>query len=433
MKLLRLKIENLKKVKDVELVPTDNLIIVGGKNGQGKTSVFDAYQYLVEGKGVQCKTPVHEGEKRARITGEFQAEPGEDMKDIVVSRTISETGNSVLTITTDDGLKFTKPQIILDKIHNRMRDPLAYIRMDRKEQLRLTQELVGLDFNELDQEYKALYDRRTDVNREARRLKDKLETMPHHDSELQEVSLSDLKGELKIKESQSHLYKDKKDALERIENGIRNTLEEIDRLKLEVKNLQETKTDLEEDLSRMEEPDVQEVWNKLESAEETNRKVRENREYADVQSRLKEQEEKASDINQDLDKIELGKSDQLAKADFPVEGMGFDADGVTYNSLPFTEDQMATSLMLKVATAMSLALRPAEGSTKLNQIFIYRGSELDKESQEMVDQLANEHNAQIFLERVIRNEDDESECQVIIEDGMVRGIETEIIDEFGDI
>jgi len=34
--------------------------------------------------------------------------------------------------------------------------------------------------------------------------------------------------------------------------------------------------------------------------------------------------------------------------------------------------------------------------------------------------LAKEHDAQIFIERVIRNDDDAQECQVIIEDGVVK-------------
>ena len=43
MKINTLQIENVKRVKAVALSPTQNgLTVIGGRNGQGKTSVLDA-------------------------------------------------------------------------------------------------------------------------------------------------------------------------------------------------------------------------------------------------------------------------------------------------------------------------------------------------------------------------------------------------------
>ena len=43
IKINKLEIENVKRVKAVKIEPTlDGLTVIGGKNGQGKTSVLDS-------------------------------------------------------------------------------------------------------------------------------------------------------------------------------------------------------------------------------------------------------------------------------------------------------------------------------------------------------------------------------------------------------
>ena len=50
MKINSLQIENVKRVKAVTLEPTPNgLTIIGGKNGQGKTSILDAIAWALGG------------------------------------------------------------------------------------------------------------------------------------------------------------------------------------------------------------------------------------------------------------------------------------------------------------------------------------------------------------------------------------------------
>ena len=50
VKINNLEIENVKRVKAVRLQPTENgLTIIGGKNGQGKTSVLDAIAWALGG------------------------------------------------------------------------------------------------------------------------------------------------------------------------------------------------------------------------------------------------------------------------------------------------------------------------------------------------------------------------------------------------
>ena len=50
VKIRQLEIENVKRVKAVTLTPTENgLTVIGGRNGQGKTSVLDAIAWALGG------------------------------------------------------------------------------------------------------------------------------------------------------------------------------------------------------------------------------------------------------------------------------------------------------------------------------------------------------------------------------------------------
>lgn len=50
LKINSFEIENVKRVRAVSLEPTENgLTVIGGRNGQGKTSVLDALAYALGG------------------------------------------------------------------------------------------------------------------------------------------------------------------------------------------------------------------------------------------------------------------------------------------------------------------------------------------------------------------------------------------------
>lgn len=50
VKITAMEAENVKRIKAVKMVPTpDGLTIVGGDNGQGKTSVLDAIMWALGG------------------------------------------------------------------------------------------------------------------------------------------------------------------------------------------------------------------------------------------------------------------------------------------------------------------------------------------------------------------------------------------------
>ncbi len=107
----------------------------------------------------------------------------------------------------------------------------------------------------------------------------------------------------------------------------------------------------------------------------------------------------------DLDKT---KTDALAKAEFPVPGLSFDEDGVTFNSIPLA--QASSAEQIRVSLAIAMALNP-----KLRVLRIADGSLLDQESLALISETVTANDFQLWIERV-GNAD---EGAVIIEDGEI--------------
>ena len=62
VKISSFEIENVKRVKTVAYKPTQNgLTVVGGRNGQGKTSVLDAIAWALGGNKFAPSKPYREG------------------------------------------------------------------------------------------------------------------------------------------------------------------------------------------------------------------------------------------------------------------------------------------------------------------------------------------------------------------------------------
>ena len=168
----------------------------------------------------------------------------------------------------------------------------------------------------------------------------------------------------------------------------------------------EALTDLE-----LEDEDTAEIVQQMQEAEATNTKARQNKQRANQVAARDIWLAESMTLTDDLGEIDKDKADQLAAANFPIEGLSFDETGVRYQGLPF--DQASSAEQLRVSVAMGIATNP-----KLRVMLVREGSLLDSESLALLRDLAEEHDTQIFLERVGTGE----EMQVIIEDG--QGVES---------
>ncbi|WP_440102457.1 AAA family ATPase [Glutamicibacter mishrai] len=393
MKVISLTTTNYKRAKHVEIKPDPdgNLVIVAGKNGQGKSSVLDSIAAALGGANSKTTPkPIRDGEDRAEIVLETE--------ELTVTRVFTPSG-SRLTLTSKDGAKYPKAQAKLDElVGNLSMDPLAFTLLDDKKQLAQLLDLVDLPFDPelLEEERKAVFDERTTVNRRVKEFESALaqfgelpEGVPAN-----EVSVSELLGEYhKVQE----LSKNQEDARDDLQ-GAKDYLGQIEQ---QIAKLQRDREVTMRDIASAEEaianfpklPDLTEIQSQIDGAENTNRLVRKAKERGALSFQHEAAKGQANALTAKLDQIAKTKADGLASAQFPVDGLGFTEDGVTYQGVPFK--QASSAEQIRVSMAMAIALNP-----KLKVIRIQDGSLLDSDSLALIEDTAQEHGYQIWLEVV---------------------------------
>lgn len=409
MKIIKLAAENIKRIKAIEITPNSNLIVIGGRNAQGKSSVLDSIEYALAGVTSFPEKPIRIGENKARIVCELD--------DLIVTRKFSENTDS-LVITNKKGLRFPSPQAVLDKLVGKLGfDPLDFIRMNTKDQQSTLRKLVGLDFAETDANRQTLYDERTIINREIKRLENKVDSMTEYpDTPDSEISISELMIELKQREALNRENKTKRDYAANVHTQVEAQKVVVSRLEVELKqaqsrleNLCRVENESQLIISALEDVDEEEVKKEILNAETTNRKVQSNKGRASTMNELEEKKLTTVGLTKQIEEIEELKKTALAGAQFPIEGISFEENSVSYLGIPL--NQCSLSEQLKVSVAIGIAMNP-----RIKVILIRDGSLLDRENLRSIAEMAKEMDTQIWIERVGEDE----EVSVIIEDGMIK-------------
>ena len=106
----------------------------------------------------------------------------------------------------------------------------------------------------------------------------------------------------------------------------------------------------------------------------------------------------------------------IRNAAMPVPGLGFSAEGVTFNGLPF--DQASSAEQLRVSVAIAMAANP-----KLRVLRIKDGSLLDENGLRMIGEMAQAEDYQVWVESVRTD----GKVGIIMEDGAIAGYGEEVV------
>lgn len=414
MKILRLEADAFKRLKAVDITPLGNVVQITGRNAQGKTSVLDAIWAAIGGANHIQSEPIRKGATKARIKL--------DLGELIVTRSFTQKG-STLTVENAEGLAYKSPQRMLDDLVGALAfDPLAFTRMKARDQFDQLKTIakVDLDLDALDGQNRGDFEKRADLNREAKALRAQIDGLPAPTPVGEALDISSLFRQhqnLVAAQNAAALAAQQRQGKERQAAAMRQELEDIKAAFAKKKAVyEEMERELQElaeatDTAEMAEQ-IQAINNEIQSAQQANSTRQEALRTAerrkDLETRATETEAKAEALTEGMDARTKAKQDAIAAAKVPVPGLGFGEGVVLYNGVPF--DQASSAEQLRVSVAIAIA-----GNPKLRVIRIQDGSLLDDTSFQILADMAREHDMQCWVESVSNT----NTVGIVIEDGEV--------------
>lgn len=421
VKIMALEAENIKRIKAVALTPSPTgLTIVGGNNNQGKTSVLDALAWALGGDRFRPDAAQRDGavapaHLKVRLSN-----------GVVVER---KGKNASLTVTDPTGRRSGQ------QLLNAFVEPLAldlprFMEASDKEKADILLRIIGIgtELHTRDLEIKSLYDKRTFTGQLAAQKKHFAEELiSYPDAPEEPVSASDLirqQQEILARNGENQRKRNQLDKLIDEKNQLNFTLRDLDEkiedLKEEYEQTQAKFTDLEKQIfqarksaAQLQDESTAELEASIRDIEETNRKVRANLEKSRAED---EAARYASDYDKLTEAITRKRADRMALlngADLPLPELSVEDGALTYKGKHWRD--MSGSDQLRVAAAIVRRLNPDCGFVLLDKL-----EQMDMTTlQEFSAWLEAEH-----LQAIATRVSTGSECQIIIEDGMVKDAET---------
>jgi len=414
MKILRFYAENVLKLKAVEIVPKDNMVEIRGKNASGKSSILDSIvMALTGGKSIPEK-PINKGADKGKIIIELPM--------YKITRSFTKD-NSYLAIEAVDGSKVKSPQKFLDDLVGSISfDPLDFINKEGVEQRRVVLELIGVDVDALDKEEKELRDQRTIIGRDVKTAKATLDGLTFDQevgSDSEEVSIIDIAGKMNADMEFNVEWDRKNTDNEDRKNQAKANRQKIEEHKAEIIKLETAnntlKSEYESALAELnEEPkrDTSDVQSQIAKAEDTNRKIRSNKQYLDAKEKHTDQTKLYDSKTSEIETVEKKRKVALEGAKMPVDNLTFDESGLLYEGIPLAQASDGQKLM--IGLQISMALNPT-----LRVLRIKDGSLLDNDNRAIIREIIKDQDFQLWMESV----SDDKNVGIFIEDGGVMAID----------
>lgn len=424
MKIVKLAAENVKKIRAIMIEFKDNYTIISGKNGQGKSSAIDCIEYALCGKESLPDKVIREGEDFAKIVLETDQ--------YIISRHWTSNEKSYLKVTTLDGAQYPSPQTMLNKLVGGLSfDPVGFIK--DKDQVGTLKKLVGLNFSNIDMQIAENMESRKLAGRERDRLKmifnelpvyESFATLPDEEIFIAEILAEKNKAEnqLKANDMVRKQLKDMQDEYHEREQLIKykiqkkaELLKEIETINREIEEeekKQQLTTDtgksLKTKVAALTDPDLSDYDRQLMESEETNRLIRAKINKSAIENSLGDKVVEYDQFTEKIENLKQQKLDLLATTKFPVPGLSFQDEIVTYNGIPLSQCSQAEQI--KVGFAIAMALNP-----ELKVITVKDASLLDESNLKIIRDMAIEKDYLVILERV-----EEEEGSIIIEEGEIK-------------
>ncbi|NYZ58306.1 AAA family ATPase [Lactococcus lactis] len=400
IKINKLEIENVKRVKAVSLEPTQNgLTVIGGRNGQGKTSILDSIAWALGGNKYKPSQPHREG---SVLPPNLQISLSNGLE-------IKRDGkNSDLKVIDPSGQK--AGQKLLDSFVEEFALNLPkFMESSNADKARTLLQIIGVGdkLAEFEKKEQELYNERLVIGRVADQKKKFAAEMTYFQEAPKElISMSEL-----IQEQQAILAKNAEN--ERLRGQRDNLKQQQAHLDSEIARLIEEKAKVDQQLEIAEkdaldlhDESTEQLEYSISNTEEINRKVRANFDKDKAEQDAQVEKEKYDNLSAQIDRIRLDKNQLLEDADLPLPGLSVAEGELLYKGQRW--DNMSGAEQLKVSTAIVRKLNPECGFILIDKL-----EQMDLDTLKEFGQWLEQEQLQAIATRVSTGD----ECSIIISDG----------------
>ena len=414
VKIHTLEVENLKRVRSCQLTPSPNgLTIIGGRNGQGKTSVLDAIAWALGGEKYRPTQAQREGSvlpPRLKVTLS---------NGLVVERAGK---NSALKVTDPAGRKAGQ-QLLNEFIEQLALDLPKFLNASSREKAEILLKVIGVgdQLLLLDRQAKDLYNQRHALGQIADMKAKFAQELPEYPGLPEEpVSAMELiqqqqdilarNGENQRKRDQVTFLSIRTEKFRQdvdfYEKALAEARDKLAQAEVDLETAQRTAEDLRDESTA-------ELEESIRSVDELNRKIRANLDREKALSDAEAYKDQYDQLTRDLEEVRSQRLALLRGAKLPLPGLSVEDGQLTYQGKNW--DGLSGSDQLKVAAAIARAVNPQCGFVLMDKL-----EQMDLDTlREFGDWLEGE-GLQVIATRVSTG----GECSILIEDGYVVGQET---------
>jgi DNA repair exonuclease SbcCD ATPase subunit len=406
IKINKLEIENVKRVKAVKIEPSANgLTIVGGKNNQGKTSVLDSIAWALGGEKYRPTEPQRSGSVLPPSLHVVMS------NGLVVER---KGKNSDLKVIDPEGRKGGQ-QLLNEFVEQLALDLPKFMQSTSKDKTNTLLQIIGVGdkLYELERQEQELYNRRRAIGQIADQKKKFAKEQPYYPNVAKEpISASEL-----IKRQQDILARNgenqrKRQNLAFLEGQAADVKRKIDELLEKQKVILADLEIARKSALDLYDESTEELEKSIADIEQINIKIRANLDKEKAEQDAQDHENQYNTLTSQIEDIRKAKIDLLTGAKLPLPGLSVEDGELTYKGYKW--DGMSGSDQLKVATAIVRAINPKCGFVLLDKL-----EQMDLDTLQEFGQWLEQEGLQAIATRVSTG----SECEIIIEDGYVKGQE----------
>ena len=393
----KVQIKEFKAIKDFDESFENNIILLKGDNGVGKSSVI---QFIEIALGKQKNIPPN-------ATGE-----GEVIADFRGNQYLFQVafkdGKPIVTITAPDGMKDNKKSTLAGIVGAIDFDIDKFVEQSkslsgRKEQIETYKKFLDKEIVEQIERYESNvainYEQRTIANRELKTIDGAiaLHPMKGENLNIEPIDVSDVFQ--KQKEANEHNSK-----IEVTESTLLQLKQENERYDSEIARLMDLAKVNKDRIDKGEsflnsntKIDITEFETKLQNANEINAQVSQAKE---LKAKLAEKEKLTNDIGEMTALIDSTRQviqDAIRDMDSPIEGLGFDSEQLLYKGVPVNPDSLSKSEIMELGIKLKIAENPDAGV-----LFIQEGESIGAKRLEEIKEIAAKNNFQIIMEQVER-------------------------------